>query len=92
MATEEQVREKELEFLGAQHALAAARAWTPNTKEVAELVISRINDKYAGVKPDVEESVELVFAVLKSVQKRLIQPGLWAQTPTAAPLADGAVR
>ncbi len=81
--TEEQLREAQQRYLEAESALERAKAWTPTTIDVARLVIERINDRYASTKPNVEEEVELVFQVLKSVQRRLVQPSLWA--PAAAP-------
>ena len=91
MATEDDLRDAQKQYLVAEMALEKAKAWTPNMIDVAQLVIARINDKYAGTKPEVEESVELVFAVLTAVNKRLAVPGVWA-VPTAAPAADGAIR
>ena len=91
MATEEDLRDSQKQYLVAEMALEKAKAWTPSIIDVSRLVIDRINDKYAGTKPEVEESVELVFAVLTAVNKRLAVPGVWS-VPTAAPASDGAIR
>lgn len=78
MATEDQLRDVQIQYLADDMALRKAQAWTPSIVDVARLVIARMDDKYSGTaKPNVQTCVDEVVEVLKTVQAKTNAPDFW---------------
>ena len=88
MATEDELRDAQKQYLADEVAMAKAKAWTPSLVDVSRLVIEVLNDKYSSTTSrNVGAAVAEVMVIMRLVNKELSAPGMWAQ-PSAAPLAN----